>query len=114
MSKIKIYTNENVPIAIVKGLRRRGIEASSARDVGNLGMSDEEHLKWAMQNKYIIFTYDDDLVRICHKWRGRGIAYGGVIYVSHRKLSIGECIRRLEIIASVLSSEDMKDHIEFL
>ena len=38
---LRIYTDESVPVAVAEGLRRRGIEAWSARDAGKLGMSDE-------------------------------------------------------------------------
>jgi len=40
MDKIRIYTNESVDVAIAEGLKRRGVDASSARDTGNLGLSD--------------------------------------------------------------------------
>ena len=32
MGKIRIYTDESVNIAVVEGLKRRGIDAFSARD----------------------------------------------------------------------------------
>lgn len=38
---LKLYTNESVPVAIVAGLKRRDIDAFSARDSGNLGLPDE-------------------------------------------------------------------------
>ena len=33
---ICIYTNESINVAIAQGLRRRGVKAISAKDVGNL------------------------------------------------------------------------------
>ena len=60
MSKIKIYTNENVPVAAADGLKRRGFQAWSARDSGNLGLGDDEQLFYACQEKAIIFKSFDD------------------------------------------------------
>jgi hypothetical protein len=44
MGKITIYTNESDNATIAEGLRRRGLEAYSARDTGNLGLTDEGQL----------------------------------------------------------------------
>ena len=39
MGEVKIYTDESVDVAIAEGLQRRGIEAISARDRNNLGLT---------------------------------------------------------------------------
>jgi len=46
---LKIYADENVNIAIVEGLKRRGIEACSAIEKNKLGLSDEDN--WCMLSK---------------------------------------------------------------
>ena len=51
MGKIKIYTNESVDVAIAEGLRRRGVDAFSARDSDNLGLTDEEQLIYTGKEK---------------------------------------------------------------
>jgi hypothetical protein len=38
--RIKIYADENVNIAIVEGLKRRGVESWSALEKGKRGLSD--------------------------------------------------------------------------
>ncbi len=40
--RIKIYADESVPVAVVAGLQRRGVEAISAREADNLGLTDLE------------------------------------------------------------------------
>lgn len=42
MGKIRIYTDESVNVSISEDLKRRGVEAFSVRDAGNLGLTDEE------------------------------------------------------------------------
>jgi predicted nuclease of predicted toxin-antitoxin system len=65
---LKIYTDESVPVAVAEGLRRRGIEAWSARDAGKLGMSDEEEqLNYACQQRAVIFTHDADFLKIARQ-----------------------------------------------
>ena len=72
MGKIRIYTDESVNIAIAEGLKRRGVDAFSARDMGNLGLTDEEQLIFAKDEKAAIFTHDTDFLRLAVKWIEEG------------------------------------------
>lgn len=114
MSKIKIYTDEDVDVAVAEGLKRRGVKAWSARDAGNLGLTDKEQPQYVFRNKAAIFTHDDDFPIVADDWARKGQEHAGIIYVQRQKLSVGECIRRLELIVDILDAEEMKNHIEFL
>ncbi|VVB84753.1 Uncharacterised protein [uncultured archaeon] len=109
--RIKIYADENVNVAIIEGLKRRGVEAWSAIDKGKLGLSDEEQLRYALEERVIIFTHDDDFLSMVAE---SGIDHCGIIYVHQQHLSIGECIRRLKSIVETMSSEEMRNRILFL
>ena len=63
MGEIRIYTDESVDVAIAQGLQRRGVEAFSARDRDKLGLTDEEQLIFASEDKCTIFTHDTDFLR---------------------------------------------------
>ncbi|MBW2154821.1 MAG: DUF5615 family PIN-like protein [Deltaproteobacteria bacterium] len=114
MGKIRIYTDESVSVAIAEGLKRRGVDAFSARDAGNLGLTDEEQLVYADKEKVTIFTHDTDFLQIAVRWVDEGKTHQGIIYCHQKRYSVGECIRKLRMLTAVLSSEDMVDHIEFL
>ena len=114
MEKIKIYTNESVDVAIAEGLVRRGVEAFSARYSGNLGLTDEDQLSFAKEEKASLFTHDTDFLRIAAQWVEEGKTHHGVIYCHQTAHGIGDCIRNLKILATILTSEDMINHIEFL
>lgn len=62
--KVKFYTDEQVPSAIVKGLRLRGVDVVSAKEAGKLGATDEDHIAFAMEKKRVIFTQDVDFLRL--------------------------------------------------
>lgn len=109
--RIKIYADENVTIAIVEGLKRRGVEAWSAIEKGRLGLSDEEQLRYAVEEKATIFTHDDDFLGMAAE---SGIEHCGIIYVHQQRLSMGECIRRLKAIVETASPEEMHNRILFL
>lgn len=109
--RIRIYADENVNVAIIEGLRRRGVEAWSAMDKGKLGLTDEEQLRYALEERATIFTHDDDFLSMVAE---SGIDHCGIIYVHQEHLSIGECIRRLKSIVETMSSEEMRNRILFL
>ena len=111
---MKIYCDENIESAIVEGLRRREIEVISAQDTKNLGKSDEYHLEYASKLGAVILTYDADLLRIAHRWSQEGKRHRGILYAHPQDLSFGECVRLVELVAQVLSEEEMENHIEFL
>ena len=109
--RIKIYADENINVAIIEGLRRRGVEAWSAIEKGKLGLSDEEQLRFALEKKATIFTHDDDFLSMATE---SGIEHFGIIYVHQQHLSVGECIRRLKAIVETMSPEEMHNRILFL
>jgi hypothetical protein len=54
---------------------------STERDAGNLGLSDEEQLAFAHLQGAVIFTHDDDFLKIAHNWLAAGRDHSGIIYV---------------------------------
>jgi len=109
LAKLSFYTNEGVHIAVAEGLKRRGLKASTAREAGNLGLSDKEQLEYAKGKKLLIITHDDDFLSLAATFE-----HAGIVYVHQQKYSIGELIRNLKLLWDELEQEDMKNHVEFL
>ena len=114
MARLKIYTDENVDVRIAEGSKRRGVNAFSAHGKGMTGSTDMEHFKYASKIKAVIFTHDHHFLEIAKELERVGKNHYGVVFVEMNKLSVGECIRRLALYAEILSSEEMKNRIEFL
>lgn len=74
-----------------------------------LSASDEEQLHLAAREARVIFTQDDDFLRL----HAQGIEHGGIAYAP-QGASIGEIIRGLMLIYQVLDADDMRSHVEFL
>jgi len=106
---LRIYADESVNVAVPEGLKRRGIIAFSAKDLGKLGLTDEEQLETAILNKTVIFTHDADFLRIASNKN-----HFGIIYVRQRKLSLGECIKKLKVIAETVHEEEICNKVVFL
>ena len=109
MAKLKFYLNESVNIAVANGLIRRDVEAISVKDIGNLGLSDEEQLTYAIKNNFVIVTHDADFLSMAMNFKHKGI-----VYIHQQKYGIGDLIRRLKLLWEIAELEDMLNHIEFL
>jgi hypothetical protein len=100
--EIKFYTDEHVAKAVVKGLRQRGIDVLTVAEAGMLGASDEEHLTRARTEGCVLFTQDDDFLRL----HAAGADHAGIVYTPQRT-SVGDIIRGLMLVQQVLKAKDM-------
>jgi predicted nuclease of predicted toxin-antitoxin system len=106
---IKFYTDEHVPSAVVRGLRHRGVNVLTTQEAGMLGATDEEHLALASREGRVIFTQDDDFLRL----HAAGVEHAGIVY-ARQQTGIGEIVRGLMLVYQVLEPDEMKNHVEFL
>ncbi len=108
---MKIYADENIERSIIEGLRRRGIEVFSAIELGYAGKPDAFHIKKASEMKAVVLTHDTDFLRLASS---QITQHSGIIFSHQKNISISQCIRKLELIVTILTDEDMENHIEFL
>ena len=109
MSDIRYYADEHVAKAVVTGLRLRGIDALTVSEAGLLGADDAVHLAFALAQRRVIFTQDDDFLRLAAQRH----SHAGIVYAP-QQTSVGHIIRGLMLIHHVLSAEEMMGMIEFL
>jgi len=78
-------------------------------EANKLGATDEEHLTFALARGRVVFTQDDDFLRLA----SLGEAHAGIVYAP-QNTPIGETIQGLMLIFQVLEAEDMVGNIEYL
>ena len=108
MSAVRFYVDEHVSRAVVRALRVRGADVQTVAEAGLLGATDTEHLAYAAQEGRVLFTQDDDFLRLAASH-----AHAGIVYVPQR-MSVGAVVRGLVLIYPVLDAEEMRGRIEFL
>ena len=108
-NRLKYYLDEQVPKAIANGLKIRGVDVITVVEAGLLGATDEEHLEKAKSEKRIIFTQDDDFLRL----HAGGKEHSGIVY-AHQGKAIGTLISGLMLIYQALEAEEMINHVEYL
>jgi hypothetical protein len=109
MGQVKFYTDEHVSKAVIRGLRQRGADVLTAREAGMLTATDEEHLQRALNEGRVIFTQDDDFLRL----HSAGADHAGIAYAP-QGTSIGDVIRGLMLIAQALDADETRGHVEYL
>jgi hypothetical protein len=78
-------------------------------EANKLGASDLEHLAFAFAEGRVLFTHDDDFLRLA----AAGVRHAGIVY-AHQRTSIGEIIRGLMLIYQTVAAEDMTGQMEYL
>ncbi|CAN5750191.1 hypothetical protein BH24ACT22_BH24ACT22_10060 [soil metagenome] len=107
--RIKFYTDEHVSKALVNGLRQRGVDVLTVVEADMLGASDEEHLVYARREERVMFSQDDDFLRL----HAAGANHVGLVY-TRQQTSIGEVILGLMLVHELMTPEDMRGHVEFI
>ena len=105
--------DHHVPRSITNGLRLRGVDVITAAEDGTSELQDPALLKRATELERKLFTQDDLLVEATRRQR-LGQTFAGVIYAYQLRVSIGDCIRDLELVSKVGEPKDMADQTLFL
>ena len=108
--QIKFHLDENVSSAIADGLRRRGINATTTAEVGLIGASDETQLAFEHQSGRLLFTLDDDFLRL----HAQGKPHAGIAYCKQGTRSIGQMLRALVVIFEAMTTDEVSGQILFL
>ncbi len=111
---IALYMDQHVPRAITNGLRLRGVDVLTAHEDGTSQLDDASLLDRATELKRVLFTQDDDLLIEAAKRLQESVPFYGVIYAHQLRVSVGMCVRDLEMIAKVGEPEDIINHVQFL
>ncbi len=107
--RIRLYTDEHVSRAVVNGLRQRGVDVLPVAEAGLLGASDEEHLAFARREERVLFTQDDDFLRL----HASGAVHAGLVYTP-QQTPVGETIQGLMLIHELMTPDEMRGHVEYI
>ncbi|MDJ1174089.1 DUF5615 family PIN-like protein [Roseofilum capinflatum] len=111
---IALYMDEHVRRAITNGLKLRGIDVLTVQEDGRTGTPDSILLYRSTELNRVIFTQDDDFLVIANSRQQEGGKFSGVIYGHQQYLTVGECVRDLEIIAKASEPEDLVNQVQYL
>jgi len=107
---IRFHFDEHVSPAIAAGLRRRGIDITTAAEARLLGAEDTAHMAFALSQDRVIVTHDDDF--LTH--HAAGVPHAGIAYCHQEKYRLGELFRVLLLLHGGSSEEELRGRVEFL
>ncbi len=111
---LKLYMDENVPRQISLGLRLRGVDVITVQEDNRTGWADPKILERSTELNRVLFSRDDDLLVIAHRLQEEKVFFSGAIYCHPQAVSIGDCVRDLELIAKACEMEDCQSQVQFL
>lgn len=100
--------------AITSSLRLRGVEVITAQEDGAGRLRDPALLDRSTALQRELFSQDQDLLREASRRELAGESFGGVIYVHQLRLTVGQIIQDLELIAKAAQLADFANRVEFL
>ncbi len=107
---IRFHLDEHVHPAIAAGLRLERVDVTTTRDAGLLRAPDTAHVAYALQSGRVIFTQDDDFLRL----HAAGVEHRGIVYSAQQTRTIGQIIAGLVLIWEVYEPEEMVSRVEFM
>jgi len=106
--------DEHVPYALTEALRLRGIDVLTVQEDNRRHTDDDILISRATELGRLLFSADPDMLRHATRRQRSGIPFSGVIHADLSDVSIGQCVRDLELICGAGTEEDFKHRVYYL
>lgn len=111
---LSFYMDEHVPKPITVGLRIRDVDVLTAQEDNRRETDDSILLDRATELDRVMFSFDADMLRETKRRYREGDSFAGLIFAHPMRISVGDCIRDLEIIAKTGEPSDLANQIVYL
>jgi hypothetical protein len=108
---IELFFDVHVDHAIAAQLRLRQVDVLTAQEDAADQLSDELLLEHASRLARPIVTHDIRFQAMAEDWQRRGRPFCGLIFAHPMQISIGQCVRDLELIAKATDAGDWESAI---
>jgi len=99
---VRLYLDENLSPRVAERLRARGVDATSAHDVGNKGLDDRSQLGYAVREGRAIVSKDiADFVALAEEAVAANAHHAGIVLVptAFRRSEVDALASAIEAIA---------------
>lgn len=111
---LALYMDVHVRHAVTDGLRQRGVDVVTAQEDGAATFDDPALLDRAQALGRVLFSQDQDLLQEAARRQQQGVTFSGLIYGHQLRLTIGQAVQDLELLAKVYDPVDMLNRVEYL
>jgi predicted nuclease of predicted toxin-antitoxin system len=99
---------------VARALASQGVDVLTTTASGRKGLSDEEQLLFARQLGRVVYTTDDDFLRLAIAYQQRAEPFAGIIYHQPQARTKRQIIDALLLCHACYEAADMADRIEYL
>ncbi len=103
---VALYMDVHIPRAITRQLRVRGVNVVAATEEETNTLPDDALLEQATSEGRTLVTSDIRFKALAEDWQREGRIFAGLIY-GHARLSVGDFIHELEIIAKTSEPDEL-------
>ena len=82
----------------------------TARDLGQLGGTDRDHLGRATKMARMLCTHDQDFLRLA----AEGVEHAGIAFSPQNRVSIGGWVRELRALHTRFDAQQVENQVFFL
>ena len=104
----------HVPRAITEGVRREGIDVLMACEDDSHELEDPALWSRATELERVLVSFDDDLLVEASRRQREGDFFYGLIFAQFSRISIGQWVSDLLLIARAATGDDVNDQVIFL
>jgi hypothetical protein len=104
----------HVPRAVTTALRLRSIDVLSSQEDGTAQFDDDQLLARATELGRVLVSQDEDLLREGARRLRAGEDFAGIVYAHQLRVTIGQMVEDLYLIATATSREEWFGRIEHL
>lgn len=114
--QISLYIDEDaMSRALIRGLRSRGIDATTVFDEGMVGKSDRAQIEYATRTGRVLYSFNvADYCRLHKEYLNERKFHSGIVVVYRQRYSAGQQLRLLLKLADEKSAEDLTNELIFL
>jgi hypothetical protein len=111
---LALYMDVHVRRAITVGLRLRSVDVLTAQEDHAARLPDPALLDRATALGRVLFSQDQDLLREAVRRQREGEAFAGVVFGHQLRVTVGQCIADLELMAKVNEPQDLAGQVAYL
>ncbi len=104
----------HVPRSVTTALRLQSIDVLTAQEDGAARLDDDRLLERATELGRVLVSQDEDLLREGVRRLREGQRFSGIVYAHQLRVTIGQMVEDLELIATATSKEEWSGKIEYL
>lgn len=111
---VALYLDVHVPQAVTDQLRRRKVDVLTAQEDRRERTPDDNLLLRALELGRVMVTFDVRFKAMAEDWIREGREFLGIAYAHPLRISIGQLVTDLEMIALASEPSDWRNKVEYL